>query len=53
LWSVGVQFITPCEKMVRPMVSTASRSAARNSGVPGLAFFSATGRIFSSTMRAS
>ncbi|CKW27890.1 Uncharacterised protein [Mycobacterium tuberculosis] len=35
------------------MPSSASRSAARNSGVPGLAFLSATGTALSSTVSAS
>ena len=35
------------------MVSNASFSAARNSGVPGLAFFSAIGTAFCSTMMTS
>ena len=38
---------------MRPIVSSASFSAARNSGVPGLAFFSAIGTAFFSTTMTS
>ena len=40
-WSVGDMLKMPCAPARPCALSSASRSAARNSGVPGLAFFSA------------
>ena len=48
-----MKFGTPCETGVRPIVSSASFSAARNSLVPGLPFFKASGIAFSSTITTS
>lgn len=42
-WSVGVRLNTPCAPDTSLVCSSASRRAARNSGVPGWAFLSATG----------
>src|SRR5262249_37949082 len=42
-WSVGDMVKMPCAPGTSLSCSSASRSAARNSGVPGWAFLSATG----------
>ena len=53
LWSLAVMSDTPWFSTTSCVCSNASRSAARNSGVPGLAAFSATGTAWPSNSPAS
>ena len=49
----AVRFMMPWAKAVRRIPSMACFGAARNSLVPGLAFFNATGTVLSNTVQAA
>jgi len=53
LWSVSVMLYTPCVPISSRVCSSPSRSAARNSFVPGFALFAASGIACCSSSPAS